>query len=136
MQNDALDRLNQGSLDTSNPFIVDELTSTRVFHISHIEFLCHTYRLRFLRTKYYYQDLPKQALLEIREVERQHDLTLRGFKVVASASHFRLKNADDPMLFAPIGNNYFYLIHKWGPATQGSDVAIKKHREFAGFLFD
>ncbi|HUH46500.1 MAG TPA: hypothetical protein VLZ54_05050, partial [Arenibacter sp.] len=21
---------------------------------------------------------------------------------------------DDPILFAPIGNDYFYLIHKWG----------------------
>ena len=23
-------------------------------------------------------------------------------------------NADDPLLFAPIGNGYYYLIHKWG----------------------
>ena len=25
-----------------------------------------------------------------------------------------MENADDPLLFAPIGNDYYYLIHKWG----------------------
>jgi hypothetical protein len=34
--------------------------------------------------------------------------------MLAPAKYFRLENADDPMLFAPIGNNYFYLVHKWG----------------------
>ena len=27
---------------------------------------------------------------------------------------FRLKKTDDPLLFVPLGNNYFYLVHKWG----------------------
>ena len=27
---------------------------------------------------------------------------------------FRLKNTDDPLLFVPLGNSYFYLVHKWG----------------------
>jgi hypothetical protein len=27
---------------------------------------------------------------------------------------FKLADKDDPLLFAPIGNEYFYLIHKWG----------------------
>lgn len=113
-QSDALERLHQDDQITSNAFNIGKLQSARVFHISQIELLCHTYRLRFLSTKYYHQELPKQALLQIRELERQHSLHLQGFKIVAPASHFRLKNADDPMLFAPIGNNYFYLIHKWG----------------------
>jgi hypothetical protein len=26
----------------------------------------------------------------------------------------KLENADDPLLFAPMGNDYYYLIHKWG----------------------
>jgi len=25
-----------------------------------------------------------------------------------------LEDKDDPLLFAPIGNGYFYLIHQWG----------------------
>ena len=27
---------------------------------------------------------------------------------------FRLKKTDDPLLFVPLGNDYFYLVHKWG----------------------
>ena len=33
---------------------------------------------------------------------------------MAPAKLFKLENADDPLLFAPIGNQYFYLIHSWG----------------------
>ena len=35
-------------------------------------------------------------------------------KIVAPSKLFKLKNADDPLLFVPIGNQYYYLIHKWG----------------------
>jgi hypothetical protein len=27
---------------------------------------------------------------------------------------FRLEKKDDPLLFVPLGNSYFYLVHKWG----------------------
>ena len=27
---------------------------------------------------------------------------------------FRLEKKDDPLLFVPLGNEYYYLIHKWG----------------------
>ena len=33
---------------------------------------------------------------------------------MAPSKLFKLENADDPLLFAPIGNDYYYLIHKWG----------------------
>jgi hypothetical protein len=33
---------------------------------------------------------------------------------MAPSKLFRLKNTDDPLLFVPIGNDYFYLIHQWG----------------------
>src|SRR5690606_19200141 len=39
---------------------------------------------------------------------------IRGFRIIAPSKVFKLENADDPLLFAPIGNDYFYLIHKWG----------------------
>lgn len=113
-QDNVYQRLHHPNQNSSNPFNIDKLQTDRIFHISQIEVLCHTYRLRFLSTKYYRQELPSQALLEIRELEMRHKLRLEGFKIVAPASHFRLENADDPMLFAPIGNDYFYLIHKWG----------------------
>jgi hypothetical protein len=33
---------------------------------------------------------------------------------MAPAKLLKLENADDPLLFAPLGNDYFYLVHKWG----------------------
>ena len=37
-----------------------------------------------------------------------------NFKIIAPSRLFKLEDKDDPLLFAPIGNNYFYLVHKWG----------------------
>ena len=51
---------------------------------------------------------------KIKQLEKTHETTLSGFKIMAPSKSFRLKNYDDPLLFAPIGNGYYYLIHKWG----------------------
>ena len=39
---------------------------------------------------------------------------MEGFKIMAPSVLFRLKKTDDPLLFVPLGNDYFYLVHKWG----------------------
>lgn len=33
---------------------------------------------------------------------------------MATSKTFQLLSYDDPLLFAPLGNGYYYLIHKWG----------------------
>jgi hypothetical protein len=97
-----------------NHFNLDLLETDRIYHVDQIKDICVTYRLRFLDTKYFKNEIPQEALLEIKHMERDHDLTISGFKIVAPSKMFKLENADDPLLFAPIGNGYFYLIHKWG----------------------
>lgn len=97
-----------------NHFNIDLLETDRIYHVDQIKDICITYRLRFLDTKYFKNDIPREALIEIKELEKQHELTMQGFKIVAPSKMFKLENADDPLLFAPIGNGYFYLIHKWG----------------------
>ena len=111
-----LERLQQGDPSgiDGNDFDFDLLESNRIFHISQIKKLCIEYRLRFLSTKYFKGELPAEAVFATKELEKDHSTTLRGFQIIAPAPYFRLENADDPMLFAPIGNNYFYLVHKWG----------------------
>ena len=47
-------------------------------------------------------------------MEEEHNIKLKGFKIIAPSKLFRLKDKDDPLLFAPLGNNYYYLVHKWG----------------------
>lgn len=97
-----------------NDLLFDLLESGKIFHLSQIKKICITYRLRFLSTRYFKEELPAEAVFAIKELEKNHQTKLRGFKMIAPAKYFRLENADDPMLFVPLGNDYFYLVHKWG----------------------
>lgn len=72
------------------------------------------YRLRFLDSKHFKAPIPAEAISRIQELEKTHEITLKGFKIIAPSKLLKLDNADDPLLFAPMGNAYFYLIHKWG----------------------
>lgn len=97
-----------------NDFQFDLLDGNKIYHISNIKEICIQYRLRFLSTKYFKGKYPEQALESIKNLEEEHQLKLQGFKIVAPSKLFKLENADDPLLFAPMGNDYYYLIHKWG----------------------
>lgn len=110
-----LERLSESPIKRNiNTFNLDKLDSEAVFHISHIERICVTYRLRFLDTKYFKGTYPDAVVKKIQYLEKIHETLLDGFKIIAPSKLFRLDKADDPLLFAPIGNGYYYLIHKWG----------------------
>lgn len=97
-----------------NEFQFDLLDRDKIYHIDQIKAICISYRLRFLSTKYFKGTYPKQVLEAVKKIEDEHQIKLQGFKIVAPSKLFKLENADDPLLFAPMGNDYFYLIHKWG----------------------
>lgn len=97
-----------------NGFNFDLLESQRIYHISDIKELCVTYRLRFLDAHFFKGEFPEEAISEIRRLEKAHDISLGNFKIVAPAKLLKLENADDPLLFASMGNDYFYLVYKWG----------------------
>ncbi|MGH2665602.1 hypothetical protein [Flavobacterium sp.] len=103
-----------GQFTLLNKLYIDKLESHKMYHIDTIQKICIDYRLRFLDRKYYKLDIPQEALLRIDQIELEHQTTLHSFKIIAPAKALKLKNADDPLLFVPIGNDYYYLIHKWG----------------------
>ena len=102
------------SSESINNFDIDLLESHKIFHLDQIREVCIDYRLRFLDLKYFKGNVPKEAIAKISALEKNHDTALDNFKVMAPSVLFRLKKADDPLLFVPLGNKYFYLIHKWG----------------------
>ena len=106
----------KGSFDSTsvNQFDLELLDAERIYHKSHIQSLCINYRLKFLDSGFFKGDYPVEAISKIKALERAHKTKIKGFKIAAPPSLFKLKNADDPMLFMPLGNDYFYLIHKWG----------------------
>lgn len=98
----------------TNDFKLDLLEENRIYHIDQIRKTCISYRLRFLDTKYFKGNYPQPAIAEIKFLENKHNTALDGFKIIAPSKMFVLEKADDPLLFAPMGNNFYYLIHKWG----------------------
>jgi len=100
--------------NVSNAFDFDLLSTDNIYHIEHIRKICIDYRLRFLDAKYFKPEIPQQALTKIKQLEKEHQIALSGFKIIAPSKLFALVDKDDPLLFAPMGNGYFYLIHKWG----------------------
>lgn len=106
--------LNTSDNISTNQFDIDKVDSNAIFHISQIKTICTNYRLRFLDTKYFKGEYPSEVISKINQLEQEHNTKLGGFKIVAPSVLFKLKKADDPILFAPMGNDYYYLIHKWG----------------------
>ncbi|SEM27086.1 hypothetical protein SAMN04487910_4604 [Aquimarina amphilecti] len=109
-----LKTLENGTTSEINTFNFDQLESSNIYHIDQIKKICIDYRLRFLDSKYFKGELPREAVLQIKELEKTHKIEMKGFKIIAPSKLFKLANADDPLLFAPMGNDYYYLIHKWG----------------------
>lgn len=95
-------------------FNFDLLDASRIYHISQIGKICINYRLRFLDAKLFKGDIPKEAYQEIASLEAKHATEINQFKMIAPAKLFKLENADDPILLASLGNDYYYFIHQWG----------------------
>jgi len=109
-----ISQLQSSSGRNHNALNLDLLDTDRIFHVDHIKAICIDYRLRFLDSKLFKGSIPYEAAIKIKELEKEHKTVIEGFKIMAPSKLFKLENADDPLLFAPIGNGYYYLIHKWG----------------------
>lgn len=99
---------------SKNSFDVDKLETSRVYHITQIKKICVDYRLRFLDASLFKGSFPVEAVEAIKSIEKTHQTSLNSLQIMAPSKLFKLENADDPLLFAPMGNGYFYLIHQWG----------------------
>lgn len=98
----------------TNQFDFDRLETNRIFHRDTIKKICIDYRLRFLDLAFFKGDIPVEATEKIQALKQEHNTELHHLKIVAPSKLFKLKNSDDPLLFVPMGNQYYYLIHKWG----------------------
>ena len=100
--------------ETTNTFDFDKLDTHRIFHLNHIREICIDYRLRFLDISRFKGVIPQEAISQQRAIEQKHGTQLKHLKIMAPSKLFKLDSTDDPLMFAPMGNDYYYLIHKWG----------------------
>jgi len=109
-----LSKLQQGA-QSAELLSPANLPSDRIFNLAEIKKLCVQYRLRFLSTKYFNKDYPQEALTKIKETETLAGQKIEAFAILAPSSMFKLEDANkDPLLFAPLNDGRFYLIHQWG----------------------
>ena len=97
-----------------NDFDLDMLKNDNIYHINDIKHICIDYRLRFLNLKYFKGNIPESTQKKIKDFKQNHRQNILDLKIMAPSKLFKLKNSDDPLLFCDLGNNYFYLIDKWG----------------------
>ncbi|MGB2128188.1 MAG: hypothetical protein ACPHXR_01795 [Flavicella sp.] len=100
--------------ESYNTLDFDALETSNIFHIDTIKKICVDYRLRFLDTKYFKGVYPKNIEKIIGDLESKHETQLKNFKIMAPSKLFKLRSPDDPLLFVPMGNGYYYLVHTWG----------------------
>jgi len=94
---------------------LQNLNPENIYTEEHIKSLCTRYRLRFLDSALFKGEIPYEAVAKIKRIEKQEGRPLNGYKIMAPAPLFHLEYKDkDPLLFAPLGNGRYYLIHKWG----------------------
>lgn len=113
-RNQIAAKLTQKSSTKTNQLQFDLLETDKIFHIQQIRKICIDYRLRFLESNIFKNEIPEEAISKIRMIEKEHNTSLEGFRIIAPSKAFHLLNYDDPLLFVPIGNDYYYLIHQWG----------------------
>ena len=108
------DLINHLNINSFNSFDFEKLDSNKIYSINTIKSVCIDYRLRFLDIKYFKNKLPNEVFQKIKSLEKTHNTNIGDFKIMAPSALFRLEKTDDPLLFVPLGNNYYYLVHKWG----------------------
>ncbi len=117
-EDNKTNRISNSLKDTNNDNInqlkFDEMETKNIFHKDTIKKICVRYRLRFLDSNLFKGDYPKNITKIIGDIEKKHNTKLNNFMIMAPSKLFKIKSPDDPILFVPIGNDYYYLIHKWG----------------------
>ena len=81
-----------------NNFDFERLETNKIFHLNQIKKVCIDYRLRFLDLKYFKGNIPKEGIEKITQLEKDHETSLEGFKIMAPSVLFRLKKNRRPTI--------------------------------------
>ena len=119
LYNELLKVKGKSSIINKNPFFefeynISKINSNKLFHVNQIKKICIDYRLRFLELNLFKGKVPKKAYQNLEKFKADHPNLKFDLKIMAPSKLFELENYDDPLLFASLGNGYYYLIHKWG----------------------
>src|SRR6188768_1257234 len=110
-----LQRLKQENPDKELLLRIDEDDKSHIFSLAEIRNTCIRFRLRFLKSSYFKSEFPYEALMQIKAFEKKYGVEIQNFRIIAPDHAFELENINkDPLLFAQLTDNSFFLLHKWG----------------------
>ena len=95
----------------SSNYFAEIITNSKedIFNIEAIKKIAIQHRLRFLPTKYFKNEIPKEAIFKIKEIEKANNLSVEHFFILAPSQAFDLEDCNkDPMLFIPLKNKTIY----------------------------
>lgn len=85
------------------------------YSIEAIQSVAVKYRLRFLKSHRFKGEIPSEAISKIKQLENRSHTPLKEFYILAPARQFKLGDCnEDPLLFVPLSNGRYHLIHQWG----------------------
>lgn len=115
-ERDIVQRLKNGrSLGTTSEMMFAGTEDEHIFHIKQIRNTCIRYRLRFLDSGHFKAEYPYDAIINIKALETKLGKPIESFHLIAPENAFELENINkDPLLFASLGNDRYYLLHQWG----------------------
>jgi hypothetical protein len=94
---------------------IRDMEPYRLYHVEDIRKTCVKYRLRFLPTGRFKGAVPDTAIYALRRLASRAEAPLAGFRIMAPGKQFSLCDCDaDPLLFVPVGDDRYYLVHRWG----------------------
>lgn len=114
--NEIISRLKSNPVERSSGLVkISSPDKNEIYSLIQIKAICLKFRLRFLDTRFFRNEIPYEAILRIKELERKHGIRLEKFKIAAPSSAFNLIDRNkDPLLFADLGNGNYLLVHQWG----------------------
>lgn len=105
----------QGKNYRKGQYDLTKFDPENIYTVDQIRKICIKYRLRFLDSKAFIGEIPAEAILKVKALEKELGHPVDGFKIVAPKKLFELEDKDsDPLLFLQLSDNTFYFIHKWG----------------------
>jgi hypothetical protein len=116
LDEDVLYRLQHQSIEPIMDIeAIDAADQINLFTLNQIKAICLKYNLRFLDSSYFKSSFPYDAISKIKDFENKYEVKVKNFKVIAPAEVFKLEDCNkDPLLFAQLADNRYYLIHQWG----------------------
>jgi hypothetical protein len=112
---EILGRLKEKNKNNSQSLLMIPDDEAGIFSIEQIRQICIRYRLRFLPTHLFKAAFPYDAIIRIKQLERELETRIDDFRIIAPSKAFDLENINqDPLLFARLADGKYYLIHNWG----------------------